>query len=87
MLAVVFDDVGARVALVVRELAVANQAVGPVVDDFDFEFVLAGFDSRRRRACGVAEGKSQAQKGGKNQVIPFHRYALSIPRTTSVSAR
>ena len=47
VLALVFDDVGARAALVLRELAVANQAVGPVIDDFDFEFVLAGLDGLR----------------------------------------
>ena len=41
---VVFRDVCAGAALVGGELGVANQAVRPVVDDFDLEFVLAGLE-------------------------------------------
>ena len=39
----VFIDVRFGAALVGGELAVADEAVRPVVDDFDLQFVVAGF--------------------------------------------
>ena len=40
---IVFIDVRFGAALVRRELAITDEAVRPVVDDFDLQFVLAGF--------------------------------------------
>ena len=59
-------DVGAGAALVGRELAVAYQAVGTVVNDFDLQFVLALF------------GRSDDRHPKK--VVPDHSEVLSVER-------